>query len=302
MFSIAIAMTSTILFADAPTTVGKVSPEPVVLNMTRSVVSLPEPSDFKTFRWQRPTEVHFVLLRGCGGGGGGAGGSGSSDGSANFVGYGGEGGEGAAVTTMLVGPLNSVSYEITIGAGGTGGVANSSAQSGTETSFVGTDASASFPGARGGKAGGLLQSGTPENVPDRGDCAKDVRKPGGSHPASSYAPGGNPGTSVCTYYGPGSPGGGGGGGLGRGGDGGNFESGIYGNTTKEGAAKIRERSLAGVGGACAGGGGGPGGEYTSNGFVGANGGNGSLTIIPIIDTQRLFDEIDRITTPKASSN
>jgi len=265
----------------------------IEVEKSRDVLTLPSEPDKYVYTWKRPDDVHYLLIRGCGGGGGGAGGKGNPPGEGgNGVGSGGDGGIGASVETTLVGPLDGAEYEIQIGRGGSGGGARAAGSSGESTIMKGPDLSLTLNGGAGGRVGPWLESPSPEWVWENGVCATTERPPGTTGPSSILAGSGSPGTSRCIHYGHGAAGGGGGGALGPGGDGGNFENGIFWDTPadgKDGRTEIVALSTPKQGGLCAGGGGGPGGIFVSDGLPGAAGGHGSLTIIPIVNVQVLFD-------------
>jgi hypothetical protein len=93
-----------------------------------------------------------ALVIGCGGGGGGGGGGNGT--TSNDLWYpGGGGGGGALLSTQLVTLAPSSNYDITIGAGGTGGTATNDGNPGGSTTLsLGGTPLATFPGGQGGFA------------------------------------------------------------------------------------------------------------------------------------------------------
>lgn len=130
-----------------------------------------------TFSWTCPAGVKFIFVSGCGGGGGGGGGaatSGTNASSAWFWYYatGGSGGQPAPTFTQVLSVTPGVTYTISIGLGGAGGVPGfvyNGSGSGTRFGGVQPGNSASdgassifgtliFPGGKGGRGGQLFFS------------------------------------------------------------------------------------------------------------------------------------------------
>src|SRR5262245_16842273 len=99
-------------FAQAPTGTEVSEPSPIPHTtagaMVFSVTEKPrpagsddgEPTTVASFEWERPRNVQWALISGCGGGGSGAIGN---QVSSEFS-FGGGGGGGASIDTMLIGP------------------------------------------------------------------------------------------------------------------------------------------------------------------------------------------------------
>jgi len=210
-----------------------------------------------------PSGVNRLFISGAGGGGGG--GAGSQDFGSG--GRGGSGGGGSAIGTSIidVSAYPGDTLTITIGAAGTGGVAQAgNAASGGDTIVV-TSGAVELIRIRGG-AGGTAAAGTSSGIGLGGD--------GGSGGAASAA-GTNGTRSYCSYINgtpgvnSGNGGGGGSGGAGFNGNGGNGGNG--------GSPAVTPTAPTGYG---AGGGGGGGGQTGGLGLgaTGAAGGAGVLVI------------------------
>lgn len=203
-----------------------------------------------------PDKVDRVFVWGCGGGGGG-GGAAPGDGFISNGGGAGGGGAGGQLTLIEVTPLSAI--PITIGTGGTGGLASTSGTNGGDSSFGSTV----FPGAKGGwgQVAGLFTIG--ERIGKVGGMGTYIGGVSdsfgsvstGSGQNSANYKGGNPG-GVGFPFG----GGGAGGEFGAGGNGG-ISGGVGGSA-----------------GANTGAGGGGGGSSSTVGGAGGNGGSGRIIV------------------------
>lgn len=216
----------------------------------------------KPHSWNRPPNVRYVVLQGCGGGG--AGGNGS-----------GQGGEGSAVETQLIGPLTAATYTVTLGKGGFNLpdlVQHPTGTPSEDTTFVGEGTAVTFlggyPGGSGTyvspNGGGLGQGGY---VFTEGMRSRGAR---GGSPGKQNVASGLPGMASVfaaggQSKGRGVQGGGGGAGIGPGGNGGSEDGPPTG------------------GGTCAGGGG-------ADGGPGGPGGAGYLRIVPLADVEVLIKQ------------
>ncbi len=204
-----------------------------------------------------PTGVTQIFVYACGGGGGGGGGSSTTGGS----GSGGGGGWGAIPFTLMASVTPGAVLNVTIGAAGTSGAANTVGGVGGDTilSSVGTWKGA--PGGDAPNASSVITTGTiaPSGVFARGGWGgiSSGSPPGGIGGYSMNYAGGAGGT--CS--GSGSGGGGGGSGYGQGAAGGN-------SATAGGNAGTSAAVNTGAGG---GGGGGAGGASAGAGGTGGTG-------------------------------
>lgn len=114
-----------------------------------------------------PSNVHSVIVTGCGGGGGGGGGVAPTGVITNTYIGGGGGGGGAQISTNTVSVVPGETATITVGVGGLGGVASTTAvgnngSGGATSSFsVPSGGIANFPNGQGGSGGvGNLATGT----------------------------------------------------------------------------------------------------------------------------------------------
>lgn len=132
-----------------------------------------------TFSWKCPPGIKFVWVIGCGGGGGGGGGAATSSTNNAFPTYwnyyalGGGGGQPAPTFMQVVAVTPGVTYTVSIGAGGVGGIGGQVYNgAGTSTTIGGVSPGYSgfqggssifgtvvFPGGIGGKRGEIFSFG-----------------------------------------------------------------------------------------------------------------------------------------------
>jgi hypothetical protein len=261
-----------------------------------SVESKPDPADpagertitATSFEWQRPLNVQWALISGCGGGGSGAIGNQLS----TRFSFGGGGGGGASIETMLIGPLTADRYTISIGQGGTAtrlDIQNPPRRvgpdapplysvpgaPGEDTTFTGEDFAVTFRGAPGGNPveGGNNQFPPARAAPPSGPGGIAGGRSNGSGDASAFAAGG-----VSSRRPTSGGGGGGGGGTGPGGIGG-------GPNANGGDGR----------GSCSGGGGsGPVGVRGDRYIESGSGAHGFLALVPIVNLDATQAQLDAI--------
>lgn len=224
------------------------------------------PGSSLCWTWDKPKDVKYVELRGCGGGAAGATGNGYGK-----SGSGGGGGNASPMTTMLVGPLDGEHYVIRLGRGGDPSARKADGNEdlkGEATLFIDADTGVPLSSFAGATDAAPAVPSNPAAAGNTGLPSSPMympAKPGKSGATNTHC------DSLVHEGG----GGGGGAGLENGGDGGT----LFGQDLRNGLP----------GGVCAGGGGGSGGN-TDNGNScqvapgkGGNGGNGALTVVPIHD-------------------
>ena len=244
-----------------------------------------------TFEWERPPNVQWALISGCGGGGSGAIGNQLS----NSFSFGGGGGGGASIETMLIGPLTADRYAISIGRGGTAtrlDKQNPPTRVGTDalplytvpgapggdSTFRGADFAVTFQGAPGGNPveGANNQYPPARPAPPSGPGGVAGGRSNGRGDASAFAAGGISSRTASS-----GSGGGGGGGTGPGGTGG-------GPNANGGSGE----------GFCSGGGGsGPVGvrDIRDNRYIeSGSGAHGFLALVPIVDLSAIQAQLDAI--------
>lgn len=117
-----------------------------------------------------PDGVSFIWIEGCGGGGGGGGGT-TGDSTTGSYAIGGGGGGGAVVSTVSLAVSPGGVFAVTIGAGGTGGAADTKGNDGSDTVF-GAVGFAVFGGAQGGSAFGRSPASTTFGYCEGGRCVR----------------------------------------------------------------------------------------------------------------------------------
>lgn len=244
-----------------------------------------------TFEWERPPNVEWALISGCGGGGSGAIGNQLS----NTFSFGGGGGGGASIETMLIGPLTAGRYVISIGRGGTStrlDKQNAPTRVGTDalplytipgapggdTTFRGADFAVTFQGGPGGNPveGANNQYPPARPAPPSGPGGVAGGRSNARGEASALAAGGMSARTAS-----GGAGGGGGGGTGPGGNGGGPNA----------------NGASGEGFCSGGGGSGPVSvrDIRTNRFIeSGSGANGFLALVPIVDLGAMQAQLDAI--------
>jgi len=241
-----------------------------------------------SFEWERPLNVQWALISGCGGGGSGAIGNQLS----TRFSFGGGGGGGASIETMLIGPLTADRYTISIGQGGTAtrlDIQNPPRRVGPDapplytvpgapggdTTFIGEDFAVTFRGAPGGNpvegANNQFPPARPAPPSGPGEISGGGSNANGD--ASAFAAGG-----VSSRRPAAGGGGGGGGGTGAGGIGG-------GPNASGGTGQ----------GFCSGGGGsGPVGVRDNRYIESGSGAHGFLALVPIVSLDAIQAQLDAI--------